>query len=197
MRRSRVLALLFGCGFALAACGDGKSDKQEIAAAINYALVSTAPDACTEARTQAFSEQLFRHAGPEAVESCEQNARGEESPNDPVEVTNIEVDGSEATAEIGLTDDGDTTGLVFAAALVEEDGDWKLDELTGFAEFDQRRWVEEQRESLEAPYNATEPQVVDCIVEAYREMSRAEIEEMVLGGSAQTESEIDEGCERP
>ncbi|MDQ2630937.1 MAG: hypothetical protein M3Y75_08190 [Actinomycetota bacterium] len=187
-----ALAMLFvACG------GDARSDKEEeIVAAIDYALVSTAPDACTEASTQALHEQLFRHAGPGAVKSCEQNARAEESPNDPVEVTDVEVDGSRATAEIGLTDDGDATGQVFAAALVEEGGSWKLDELTGFAEFDQRRWVEEQKESLEAPYNAVEPRVVDCIVEAYREMSQAEIEEMVLGGSAQPELEIGESCER-
>jgi hypothetical protein len=198
MRRFSIISLLLGCGFALAACGDSesKSDK-EILAAINYALVSTAPGACTEAKTQAFLEQMFRQEGAGVLKMCEQNARAEESPNDPVEVTNVEVGGSRATAEIGLTDDGDATGQVFAAALVKEDGNWKLDEFTGFAEFDQGRWVEEQREGLEASYSVTEPQVADCIVEAYQEMLRPEIEEMILGGSARPELEIGERCERP
>src|SRR4051794_36390248 len=140
--------------------------------------------------TQAFSEQGFRQEGAGAVETCEQNARAEESPYDPVEVTDVEVDGSKATAEVGLTDDGAPIGQVLVAALVEEDGDWKLDEFTGYAEFDKRKWVEEQREALESGHDVIEPQVVDCIVEAYRKRSRPELEEMVLGGSARTEIEI-------
>jgi len=199
VRASRLLlplsTLVLASAFGFAACGDGKSDEEEIIAAIDFALVSTDPDACTEGMTQAFSEQGFRQEGAGAVESCEQNARAEESPNDPVEVTNVEVDGSKATAEIGLTDDGEPVGQVLAAALVDEDGDWKLDEFTGYAEFDKRKWVAEQRKDLESGYEAIKPQVVDCIVEAYRKMSRLEIEEMVLGGSAQAELEIDENCD--
>lgn len=128
------------------------------------------------------------------MESYEQNARAEESPNDPVKVTNVEVDGSKTTAAVGLTDDGDAIGQVLVAALVEEDGDWKLDEFTGHAEFDKSKWVEEQREGLESGHNSIEPQIVDCIVEAYRKRSRPELEEMMLGGSAQAEIEIDENC---
>ena len=197
MRVPRLLllsTLVVALGLGLAACGDGKSDEEEVVVAINYALVSTDPDACTEGMTQAFSEQGFRQEGAGAVESCEQNARAEESPNDPVKVTNVEVDGSKATAEIGLTDDGDPIGQVLVAALVEEDGDWKLDEFTGYAEFDKRKWVEERREGLEGGHNSIEPQVVDCIVEAYRKRSRPELEEVMLGGSAQAEIEIDENC---
>ena len=201
MRTPRLLLLsTLALALSLAACGggDGKGDKEEeIVAAIDFALVSTDSDACTEAMTQAFSEQGFRQESAGVVEMCESNARAEESPNDPVEVSDVEVDGSKATAEIGLTEDGEATGQVFAAALVEEDGNWKLDELTGYAEFDKGEWVKEQRESLEQPYNAVEPQVVDCIVDAYHEMSRPEIEEMILGGSARPELEIGKRCERP
>lgn len=199
VRASRIFlplsTLVLASALSFAACGDGKSDEEEIVAAINYALVSTDPDACTEGMTQAFSEQGFRQEGAGAVESCEQNARAEESPNDPVKVTNVEVDASKATAEIGLTDDGDPIGQVLVAALVDEDGDWKLDEFTGYAEFDKRKWVEEQREGLESGHDVIRPQVVDCVVEAYRKRSRPEIEKMVLGGSAQTELEIDENCD--
>lgn len=193
--RTPFLLLLSTIALALAACGGGGGNEEdEIVEAIDYAFVSTDPDACTEQMTQAYSEQMFRHDGPEAVESCEQNARGEESPNDPVEVTKVKVDGSEATAAVGLTDDGDATGQTLAVALVEEDGDWKLDEITGFAEFDRRLWVEEQRKGFEGGHNVIEPRAVDCMIEAFRKMSRREIEEMVLGGSAQREIEIYERC---
>jgi hypothetical protein len=195
-------ALALALSLGLAACGESNEDRavkaieaeDRIIETIEHALVSTDPDACTEQMTQAFSEQGFRDEGVSSVESCEQNVRAEESPNDPVEVTEIEIDGAKATAEVALTDDGDATGQTLAVALVEEDGDWKLDEITGFAEFDRRRWIEEQREGFESGHNAIESQAVDCMIKAFREMSRPEIEEMVLGGSAQPEIEIYERC---
>jgi hypothetical protein len=199
-----LLILLSALSLALVACGGGESDEDRavkaieaedrIIEAIDYALVSTDPDACTEARTQAFSEQMFRQEGAGAVESCEQNARAEESPNDPVEVGNVEIDGSKAIA-IVTPEDGGASGQSFTVALVEEDGSWKLDEFVRFADFDRKMWLKEQREGLESGGEyALEPQVVDCIVGAYREMSRAEIGKMMFGGSAQPENEIWEGC---
>jgi hypothetical protein len=196
--RGLLLVSLSALSLALVACG-GESDEEKvvkaievegrITEAINRALVSTDPDACTEQMTQAFNEQKFREGG-DVVESCERNARAEESPNPRVEVIWIEIDGSKATAAI---DTRNTQPLV--VALVEEGGDWKLDEFVRFVEFDRGKWLKEEREAFEsAGEYALEPPVVDCIIGAYREMSRAEIEEMTFGGSAQSETEIWEGC---
>lgn len=198
--RRLSLVLLSALSLALAACG-GESNEEKvvktieiedrISAAIDHALVSTDPDACTEARTQAFNEQIFRVEGAEAVRRCEQNARAEESPNQ-VEVISVEIDGSKATAAI----DTPTTQPLLIA-LVEEDGDWKLREIVRFVEFDRDKWLEEEMEASEsAGEYALEPQVVDCIIGAYREMSQAEIEEMTFGGSVQPEIHIWEGCRR-
>ncbi|HKO37033.1 MAG TPA: hypothetical protein VJU14_01555 [Solirubrobacterales bacterium] len=197
MRRLLLVSLL-ALSLALGACGGESNEEKAIEAievedrvieAINRALVSTDPDACTEQMTQAFNEQKFREGG-DAVESCEQNARAEESPNPPVEVIWVEIEGAEATAAI---DTRNTQPLV--VALLEEDGNWKLDEFVRFLEFDRGMWLKEERASFEnAGEYALEPPVVDCILGAYREMSRAEIEEMVLGGSGQVETEIWEGC---
>ncbi|HEU4737766.1 MAG TPA: hypothetical protein VFS54_01655 [Solirubrobacterales bacterium] len=174
---------------ALASCGgDGKSDEEEIVEAIDYAFVSTDPDACTEQMTPAFSEQLFRDDAADAVESCEQNARAEESENDPVEVSNVVVDGSKATADVAFAD-----AQAFSVALIEDDGDWKLDEVVGFVDFDRSRWMDEQREFFEdgEPWPA---RVTDCILDAYRGMSQTELEEMLLGGSPDPETEIISRC---
>lgn len=194
--RQGACLLLLTLAVILTACGEGKSDEEEIVEAIDYALVSTDPDACTEQMTQAFSEQTFRSEGPEAVESCEDNARGEESPNDPVKVTDVEVDGSTATAEVALTGGG-IAGQTLAVALVEEDGDWKLDRIDGFAEFDRRKWVAEQRRGFESGHDVIEPRKVDCIIGAFREKSRPQLEEMMFGGSTQPEIEIYERCDYP
>lgn len=195
--RKHLLAFLL-LSLTLVACG-GESNEDKVVKAIETedrivevvetALVKTDPASCTELKTQAFNEQSFRIEGAEAVETCEQNARAEESPNDPVDVEIVNVDGSQATVEVKTAD---TEPL--RMSLVEEDGDWKLDELVRFASFDRGRWLKGQREALESSHSAPERQVIDCFISAYGKMSRAEIEEMSLGGSAEPEIEIIEGC---
>ncbi|HWT90893.1 MAG TPA: hypothetical protein VN179_07235 [Solirubrobacterales bacterium] len=190
-------SLLLVLATALVACGGGgESDEDEVVDAIDYALTSTDPKACEEQMTQAFSEQTFRVEGASAVEMCEQNARAEESPNDPVEVTDVEIEGARATADVAFTGDGEISGQVLAMALVEEDGDWKLDEITGFAEFDRDKLVEETVKGFESGESPAGPRVLDCIRETYRGMSRSEFEEIWFQGSAEAEIEILESCKR-
>jgi hypothetical protein len=62
-----ILPALLALALGLVACGGGASDEEEIVEAIDYAFVSTDPEACTEQMTQAFSEQSFRLSGPGAV----------------------------------------------------------------------------------------------------------------------------------
>jgi hypothetical protein len=185
-----ILPALLALALGLVACGGGASDEEEIVEAIDYAFVSTDPEACTEQMTQAFSEQSFRQDGTGAVESCEQNARAEESENDPVEVTNVEVDGPKATADVEPLE-----SQAFSVALIEDGGNWKLDEIVRFVDFDRGKWMDEQREAFESGESWPEPQVVDCILDAFGEMSQPQLEEMLLGGSARPEAEIYERCD--
>lgn len=177
---------------ALAACGDSGSDEDEIAETIETALVKTDPDSCTEQMTQAYLEQTFQSSGEKAVQGCEQNARAEESDNPAVRVHGIKVDGERATAEVGLTG-GEIAGQTILVALVDEDG-WKLDEFVRFTEFDPAEVVPRMVEGFEGGESATEPQVVDCIDKALSKMSRPELEEMFLGGSADPTIELYEAC---
>lgn len=186
----RSTAGLVLAALALASCGgDAESDEEKIVGALDYAFVSTDPEACTEQMTQAFSEQSFRQEGSVAVESCEQNARAEESPNDPVEVTNVEIEGSKATAEVARPG-----AQAFSVSLVEDEGEWKLDRIVGFVDFDRSRWIEEEREAFESGESWPQPRVVDCILHSYRRLSQTELEEMLLGGSPNPETEIISSC---
>jgi len=49
-----------------------------------------------------------------------------------VTISNVEVDGAKATAEVEF-EGGGFNGQVLEVALVEAGGDWKLDQTTGFA----------------------------------------------------------------
>jgi hypothetical protein len=191
--RLRILApLLPTLAIALVGCGGGDSDEEEIAAAIETALVKTDPQSCTELMTQAYLEESFQSSGADAVESCEQNAEAEESDNAPVEVSAIEVDGSKATAEVALHG-GEIAGQTVLMALIDEDG-WKLDEFVRFTEFDREEMIPQMVQGFEGGETRTEPQVVDCISKALHRMSRPELENMFLDGHQAT-IEMYEACE--
>jgi hypothetical protein len=184
-----LLALVFG----LAACGGGDSDEDKVVEVIETSATSSDPADCKELATQAFLEQTELEQGSAAVKSCEESA--EETEGDPksVDVSEVEVDGSAATADVAFTG-GNFDGQTLSVALVEEDGDWKMDEITGFAEFDQEKLADTFAESLQNGEDALDPQLATCFAEVIRELPKAEAEEVVIGGSSDPIVEIIEGC---
>lgn len=184
-----LLALALG----LAACGGGdESDEDKIVDVIETSVTSTDPADCEELATQAFLEQTEFSQGAEAVKSCEESAGETEDDPDSVEVTNVEVAGSAATADAAFAG-GSFDGQAFTVALIEEDGDWKLDEIVGFAKFDQEQLASSFEEAFQDE-ESIEPQVAACIGEVLRELPQAQAEEIVIGGSADPIVELVEGC---
>jgi hypothetical protein len=185
-----LLALAFG----LVACGGGgESDEDKVVDVIETSVTSTDPADCKELATQAFLEQTELEQGSAAVESCEESAEDTEGDPDSVEVSEVEVDGSAATADVAFTG-GSFDGQTLSVALVEEDGDWKMDEITGFAEFDQEKLADAFAEGLQSGENALEPDLATCFAEVIRDVPKAEAEEIVIGGSPDPIVEIIEGC---
>jgi hypothetical protein len=181
-------AVLLALASCLYACGDSDSgsDKDTIADTIEIALPLTDPGVCTELMTQAFVEQMTADEGVEAVEGCEQHA---ESANPPVEVSDIEVDGSNATADVTYTEGAFAfAGQTLTVALVEEDGGWKLDENIRFAKLDPRKVVNKLAEGWGSPAEE------DCIRKALGEWSRPELEEFLVDGSERPFDEILISC---
>lgn len=186
--------LLLLSALALAACGGGDSgDEEAIEAAIVRSATTADPANCTEVETQAFVEQSSDESGAAAVKDCEKEAKDASNNAKTVKVTKIEVDGPEATADAAIVGGG-FDSQVISISLVEEDGTWKLDELTGFAKLDTARLAEIFGEKLEETGELTEAQT-SCIVEGIEAASRAEAEELVLSGSSTPLVELAEGCE--
>lgn len=184
-----LLALVFG----LAACGSSESDEDKVVEVIETSVTSAEPADCKELATQAFLEQTELEQGSAAVESCEESAEDTENDPESVEVTEVEVDGSAATADVAFTG-GSFDGQTLSVALVEEDGDWKMDEITGFAEFDQEKLADTFEEALQSGEDALDPQLATCFAEVIRDVPKAEAEEIVIGGSPDPVVEIIEGC---
>ena len=139
MKKRHLLlpCLLIVSALALVACGGGgSSDESEIEEAIETSATSGDPANCTKLETANFVEQSTSESGKAAIKTCEEEAKKDpESKAESVEVTEVEVDGSKATANAAITG-GSFDNQTVSIALVEEDG-WKLNELTGFVKFDQ------------------------------------------------------------
>ncbi len=196
MRKHRLLLLpIFAlvAAFAFAACGSSESDEDKIVDVIETSATSDDPATCTELVTQTFLDQVEEGEGKAAIKECEEDAEDTADNPDSVEVTEVEVDGTNATANAAFTGGG-FDGQTLTVAVVDDGGDWKLDEITGFAKFDQAKLVQAFEEQL-AEEDSIEPAITSCIVESLEELEQEEFEELLLGGSSQGFVELAEACQ--
>lgn len=193
LKRYLVLScLLIVSALAIAACGSGSSDESEIEEAVEVSATSKDPADCKKLSTQHFMEQTARSEGSEAVKVCEQNASNGAGAKS-VGVSEVEVDGSKATADVALTG-GSFDGQTLEIALVKEGDQWKLDELAGFAKFDEKKVVEILEDQFDEPSSGVSKSQASCIVESFEEAPAAELEGALLSGATQGFEEIAEGC---
>ncbi|MGN6259075.1 MAG: hypothetical protein ACTHN3_15235 [Solirubrobacterales bacterium] len=195
MQRLRLLLLpvLLISVFGLTACGGGESDEEKIVSMIERSATSTDPANCKETQTLAFMEQTSGGTGKEAEKECEEETKsGEDNPK-AVNVSEVEVNGEKATANVEF-EGGNFNGQTVEVALVEEEGKWKLNELTGFAKFDPTQLVAALAKKLEEEPNI-EPKTAGCIVEGIEELPDSELESLVVENNTEPIVEIAEGCE--
>jgi ABC-type glycerol-3-phosphate transport system substrate-binding protein len=193
-RHLLLLSALIVSALALVACGgSGSSDEDQIEEAIETSATASDPANCTKLETLAFSEQSSGESGKAATEECEKEAKDPEGKAESVAVSEVEVDGSKATANAAITG-GSLEGQTASIALVEEDGQWKLDQITGFVTLDQAQLAKVFEEQLEKG-EEVEPEVTACIVAGIEEAPKEEAEEFVLDPTNQALGELAESCE--
>ena len=130
------LALLALAALVLTACGGGgSSDEDKITETIETAATTSDPNNCTELETQRFAEQNSQEKGKAAIKTCEKEAEAGEEQAEGANVSNVSVNGSKATAEVEF-EGGSLGSQSLEVALVEEEGNWKLDQIEGFANYD-------------------------------------------------------------
>jgi hypothetical protein len=177
IRLAAIFATMAMAPVALAACGSSgnSDDENQITDAITKAATSGDPAACTEVQTQRFTEQTSGGGG-DAVKSCEKDAA--DSASDSVEVSNIKVDGNTATAEAKLTG-GFVDGQTVNVSLVKDGDQWKLDQLTGFADFNRDAFIKSALAEVTKDPSAT-AQVLACLKVQFDKASDESLEQILL-----------------
>lgn len=94
--------ILIFAGIFFAACGSSGGDEAEVKEVIEKSATTTDPADCKKLQTQKFMEQTSEESGQAAVQECEEEAKKEEGAKS-VDTSEVEVDGSSATAHVALT----------------------------------------------------------------------------------------------
>lgn len=187
-----LLCLLIVSALVFVACGSGDSDESQIEDVVTTSATSTDPADCKTLATQQFMEQTTQSEGAEAVKTCEEEASNDEGA-DTATVSNVEVDGSKASADVALRGGG-FDGQEVEVALVKEGDQWKLDEVAGFAKFDEAKVIETLEKGFAKPSSEVSRSLASCIVESFEEAPQAEFEEALISGSTEGFEEIAGGC---
>jgi hypothetical protein len=186
------IALLALAALAVTACGGGSSAEDDVTEVIEQAATTKDPSNCTELQTLRFTEQNTGEKGKAATKRCEESAKEEEQAEE-AKVSNVSVTGEKATAEVEFIG-GSLGSQTLAVALVEDDGDWKLDQIEGFARYDGKALEETfLKRFQESPEGLSKKQYT-CIAEGIGKASTAEAEAMFLSGSSTKIEELAKGC---
>jgi hypothetical protein len=187
-----LLALL------LAGCGGsgGGGDEAQIMTVLKRFTLSPNPSRCTELNTQAYVEQTTHRKGGAALKACEENAEAlqrSELP-DSVRVSNVEVDGGRASADVAFIG-GTFDSQVLSTELLKDGGQWKLDELRGFAHLDKDAMAKTlERAFEESPSTPLPASQAGCLGERIRKAPTQPLEELLLGESTALVTQIEQSC---
>jgi len=196
--KKKVLVLPFAllvALFALSACGgssdSSSGDEAAVKTAIEESATSEDPKICSEFQTEAFNE--FEYPEGNALKGCEEAAESGASVAESVDVSNVEVDGEKATAEVEVKGSG-LDGQEIEVALAKEGGDWKMNELVSFAKFDAAGFAETLGEKLAEEEGIT-PELAKCVSESLGSVSQEEAEMIVFEKNLEPLEEAAGGCE--
>lgn len=201
MKKSLLILplVLIASALALTACGGGSSsssgggEESAVKAAIETSGTSTDPSKCSEVQTAAFNESETGETGKQALKTCEEEAEADVNPAETVSVSNVEVNGETATAEVAVTGSAlNEQGL--EVEVTKEEGDWKLNKFIGFTNFDGKALGESLEKEL-LKEEGVSASLAKCVSEGIAEISQPEAEALVFEKNLEAVEEVAKSCE--
>ncbi len=193
--RKRLLFLfsvLVVFALVLSACGSSSDETGEVEDVIVASATADNPVNCKKLNTLGFNEQLAGESGDAAVEECEKEAENNEG-LDSVKVSEVEVDGTDATAVVALSGGG-FDGQTIEVALVKNGEQWKMDEIVKFTKFDPKQLARAFEAQVAKHPGELSNSLASCISEAFASASQEEAEELLLSGSSKAFEGVAETC---
>jgi hypothetical protein len=187
------IALLALAALTLTACGGGRSDEDKIVETIETAETTPQPNNCTEFQTQRFNEQNNQVQGKAATKVCEEQAESGEELAEGANVSNVSVNGEKATAEVAF-EGGPLGSQALEVALVKQEGNWKLDQVEGFARYEGKALGSAFEKEFEEHPQGLSKQQATCIAGRIAGSSQKEAEELFFSGSSEPIIKLAEGC---
>jgi hypothetical protein len=188
---------LIAMAMALTACGGGSSsssgggEETAIEEAIETSATSTDPSKCSEVQTEAFNEAETGETGAAALKTCEEEVEAGDEPAESVTVSNVEIEGESATAQVEV-EGGPLDGQGVELELADEGG-WKLNEFVALTNYEGAELAEVLEESLNEEEGVS-PALAKCVAEGVAEMSKQEAEAMIFEKSSEGVEEIAGAC---
>ena len=166
-------------------------DRDRIDATIEAVSTSADPAACRADETARFLEQSTGQPLPFAYAACESRANAGRA--DSVEISEVSVEGDVATALV-TNSGGSFDGSTLRVRLAKDGRHWKVDELTGFADFDRSGFRRAYRHSfLEF---GSSPEAVACAARRESRLSDAKLRREILARGQMRFARIAAGCDR-
>jgi hypothetical protein len=151
------------------------NDAYRVEDTVRTALTSKDPSWCYDDVTVSYLEQNTKTPPPFADDICRHGATRQRA--DSVEVSDIHIDGDEATAT-AKPDGGSYDGSSLLLQLVKMDGGWKVDRFLGFASLDRAKFDQAFRQAnLDFGFP---PPAADCATAAERRLSDADVERIAV-----------------
>jgi hypothetical protein len=192
--RHALVGLILLIGLSFWACGTRSSGEDaEIEMVIQTAATSRDPTDCTRFATQKFIEQSTGTEGPKAIRRCEEEAHELHSHVETVSVSDIDVMGSQASADVEITG-GNLDGQTLKVVLIRDGRRWKQNEIVGFAKLDRVKLVEAFKMKFAKPTHAMPHEVALCVERELEEASQAAIENYLFSGSLEAIDELYRQC---
>jgi hypothetical protein len=156
----------------------GGSDEDQIRRVITLTITTSKPGNCTQLETLRFVEQTNFGEGGNAIAIC--HLAGPELAADSVAISKVKIEGDRATAQMAVTGSR-FDGQVLVVSLVKKGGQWKMDHIDAFIDFDGDRFAEEFVIVHERAHDLRPGQVA-CVEESLKGVPPAQLEKLVLSG---------------